>query len=230
MRRKADQEEEQAPVGSDLQAAAVDLVERLESGQLTQGADADYTRKLEETRKRASEATTRKAKELAAGAEARRLEFLKAREEGRPLPAVSAASISVMEDPTVPLDRSGQPLDPSFVYKWGRMCDAAERDDKGAHLAGLIREGYEVVKDPGDGQPITHMRHTLLRATPEADAERRAKHMQNLVSAGKREVRAYEDSIEGTNRALGAEAMQPYDGGTRRTKVSLAEAAAGLTE
>ncbi len=189
-------------------------------------ADEDGIKELMDAQKTASEQATKLAQEQTVKSEHLRRERMEQLRQGKKLPAITSYSVSQMDDPTLPLDRDGKLAGtPGYVKKWVRTIDAAENPN--AARAGVFaRMGFKPVVSREDGKPITQMSHMLMEAPVEADAKRRADAMQGRISAGKDAERAYYDSLEGTNRQLGYEAVQPFAGeehGKRRRFVAVPE-------
>lgn len=173
-------------------------------------ADLDVLQDVQAASLKASELSVKLAKKKAQETEARRREFMKARAEGRPLPPTRTATINQLDDVTLPLDRDGTPAGtPGCVKRWVRMIDAAENPSNN-RASMFQKQGYRAVMSRVDGKPITQMKHMLMEATPEADAERRAVAMEGRISAGKAVEDLYHSSIEESNRAAGTTVVKPF--------------------
>lgn len=185
----------------------------LDAGTLEpQAADEDGIKELIAAQKASSEQATQMAQERTVAAEHLRRERMEQLRQGKKLAPLTSSSLSVMDDPTLPLDRDGKLAGtPDTVKKWVRTIDAAENPNA-ARAGTFARMGFKPVLSREDGKPITQMSHILMEAPVEADAKRRADAMQGRVAAGKDAERAYHASIEGTNRQLGYEAVQPFAG------------------
>jgi hypothetical protein len=210
MRRQREQNDQ-------LQEDAKRILADVEAAPVLEADAEEYVKQLEATRKAASEGAVKEARRLHAETEKRRREFLLARKEGRPLPPVTSVPITLAEDPTIPVDNEGKPLDPSFVYKWARTVDATEQVNH-ARVRDLTNKGFEVVKG-SDGAPITQFRHILMRAKPEHDQARRAALMKDLVTQDRRKQQ-YHDAIDSINRSAGQEVVRPYvpEGGNTHSR------------
>lgn len=216
--------EKQNPDAESPQARTQRLAEQfeadLEAGTLDpQEADEQGIQDLLAANQQASERATELAQEHTAKSEHLRRERMEMLRQGKKLPPIQSVSMSVMDDPTLPIDRDGKLAGtPGMVKKWVRTIDAAENPNM--NRAGVFaRAGFKVVKSREDDKPITAMAHILMEATPEADAQRRAAAMEGRVALGREAEQAYMNSIEGSNRALGYEGVIPFkteDHGRRR--------------
>ena len=213
MRKSHSRTPEGSPELTPTQEIANQFASDLVDGNLPErNTDPDMVAELQAAGIDAAEQAVKLAAQRARETEQRRREFMKARAEGRPLPAVRATPSSVLDDASIPLDRDGKLAGtPGTVKRWVRMIDGAE-NPSAARASLLMKQGYKPVNSRLDDKPITGPFGMLMEATPAADAERRAIAMEGRVAAGKQAEQTYYDSIEQANQAAGTTVVKPFAG------------------
>lgn len=131
----------------------------------------------------------------------REAEVRRALAEGRRIEAADTASVNVLTDTSLPLDRNGKfAVRPEEHTRWVRLTDGERASDQRAHQ--FRKSGYEPVLSAVDGKPIVGPLGLLMKTTRDQEAARRAEFGKRVTSLEDLEKNV-EETVARTSREAG---------------------------
>lgn len=168
-------------------------------------ADLDETSQFLKAQRAAERSSTATERELIVTQlrkdKEREAEVRQALAEGRRIVAADTASINVLTDTSLPLDRDGRfAVEPTQHTRWVRLTDGERASDQRAHQ--FRKSGYTPVLSKVDGKPIVGPLGLLMETTRDQEAARRAEFGKRVTSLEDLEKNV-EETVARTAREVG---------------------------